>query len=256
MSFLNKVAIVTGGSSGIGASIAAKLSAEGAFVAIVGRNQAKLAAVAEICKQKNNKPLIIAGDITIDDTAKKIVSETVNKFGKIDILVNNAGATNVEPSILYPKALQEFDNLMNLNVRSVVNLTNIAAPHLLESKGNIINISSIAGLRPYAATGFAYNTSKAALDHFTRSIAVELAAKGVRVNGINPGPVKTDILKNNGAEAENEEKLWKIMMKGTALGRISDAEEIADLVLFLASDKARGITGAFFVVDNGTTIRS
>ncbi|KAI5635975.1 short chain dehydrogenase domain-containing protein [Phthorimaea operculella] len=158
MSFLNKVAIVTGGSSGIGASIAAKLSAEGAFVAIVGRNLTKLAAVSEKCKHNKNKPLVIAGDITHDDTAKKIISETVNKFGKIDILVNNAGATNLEPSILYPKALQEFDNLMNLNVRLVVNLTNLAAPHLVTSKGNIINISSIAGLRPYVATGFAYNT--------------------------------------------------------------------------------------------------
>ncbi|KAI5635974.1 enoyl-(Acyl carrier protein) reductase domain-containing protein [Phthorimaea operculella] len=255
MSFLNKVAIVTGGSSGIGASIAAKLSAEGALVAIVGRNQTKLAAVSQICEQNKNKPLVIVGDITNEDTVKNIVSKTVKKFGKIDILVNNAGAGSQQPSILHPKALEEFDKIMNLNLRSIVNLTNLAAPHLLTSKGNIINISSTAGLRPFTITGFAYNTSKAALDHFTRSVALELAPKGVRVNGINPGPVRTDIVKNSGADADQEEKVFKIMAKTTALGRISDPEEVADLALYLASDKARGITGASFVIDNGSVLR-
>ncbi|XP_049871960.1 3-oxoacyl-[acyl-carrier-protein] reductase FabG-like [Pectinophora gossypiella] len=256
MGFLNKVALVTGGSSGIGAAVAARLTAEGANVAIVGRNSAKLAAVAQKCEQLHAKPLVLIGDVTKEDNVQNIVNETIIRFGKLDVLINNAGVGANVGSILAKNALEEYDRVLATNLRAIVNITNLAAPHLIQSKGNIINISSVSGLRPYVTTGFAYNASKAALDHFTKTIAGELAAKGVRVNGVNPGPVNTDIMKNMGANAAEEEKLWHIMKKGTALGRISDPEEVADLVLFLASDKAKGITGGSYTIDNGTSIRS
>ncbi|KAI5635978.1 enoyl-(Acyl carrier protein) reductase domain-containing protein [Phthorimaea operculella] len=255
MSLLNKVALITGAGSGIGAAIATKLSAEGALVAIVGFEKSKLEAVAEKCNRNQNKSLVIEGDLTKEEFVSKVVKETVDKFGKIDVLVNNAGVGQAYPSILSSKALQDYDYVMNINIRTIVNMTNLVAPHLITSKGNIINISSSAGLRPFLATGFAYNTSKAAVDHFTRSVALELAPKGVRVNGINPGPTSTNIFKNGGYDSVLEEKAWKIMKKATALGRIGDPEEVADMALFLASDKARGITGASFSVDNGNVLK-
>ncbi|KAI5635977.1 enoyl-(Acyl carrier protein) reductase domain-containing protein [Phthorimaea operculella] len=254
MSFLHKVALITGASSGIGSAIATKLSAEGALVAIIGLDKRKLRAVAEKCNQNQNKLLVIEGDLTKEEFVNNVVRETVDKFGKIDVLVNSAGIGHAKFSILSSKALQIFDRVMKINIRTIVNLTNLAAPYLIESKGNIINISSSSGMRPFLATGLAYNTSKAAVDHFSRSIALELAPKGVRVNGINPGPTRTDIFKNFGIDSALEEKAWNMMKNGTALGRVGDPEEVADLALFLASEKARGITGASFLIDNGSVL--
>lgn len=254
MSFLNKVALVTGASSGIGASIAQRFSAEGAKVVIVGRNEKKLQGISEKCEQSGNKPLTIIVDVTNDDSAKKIVSDTLNSFGKLDVLVNNAGIGKTS-SILAPDALQVYDQVMATNLRAIVNMTNQAAPHLIQTKGNIVNISSTAGVGVFLATGFAYNASKAALDHFTRTVAAELSRKGVRVNGISPGPVATEIVSNMGVTEEYEAKFWDAMKKSTALNRISDPEEIADLVMYLASDKARGITGSSFVIDNGALVK-
>ncbi|KAH9642932.1 hypothetical protein HF086_011289 [Spodoptera exigua] len=233
MSFQNKVVLVTGGSSGIGAAIAIKFAEEGAKVAIVGRNQEKLNDVAKKC----GNPLVIQADVTNDVDVKRIVNETVKNYGQIDVLVNNAGIVQIA-SIEAENAIEVFDKVMSTNLRSVVYLTNIAVPYLKKTKGNIINISSIAGICILSKEGFCYDTSKAALDHFTRSIALELASSGVRVNVINPGPVKTDIISNMGTPKETEDVILKNMQSMTALGRISGPEEIAHLALFLASDKA------------------
>lgn len=253
MSLVNKVAIVTGASSGIGAAIALKLSEEGVRVTIVGRNENKLKSVAEACGKRGSKPLIIVADVSNDADAKKIVSETLNFFGKIDILVNNAGIGNAS-SILDDKAMDVFDKVVSTNLRSAVQLTHLSAKYLIETKGNIINICSIAATTVLSKTAFSYCTSKAGLDHFTRCIALELAPKGVRVNAINPGPVKTEIIENTGVNAAVSKHIWDIMKKSTALGRIGDAEEIADLVAFLASDKARSITGSSITTDNGSSM--
>ncbi|KAJ8721915.1 hypothetical protein PYW08_004317 [Mythimna loreyi] len=250
MSFLNKVALVTGASSGIGAAIATKFAEKGAQVAIVGRNKQKLENIAKQC----GNPLVVAADVTKDEDAKRIISETVKQFGKLDILINNAGIGE-RASILSKNAMETFDKVMTTNLRSVVYLTNLAAPHLVKTKGNIVNISSVAALRTVGRGYFSYCTSKAALDHFSRSIAQELAESGVRVNIVNPGPVRTDIIQNMGVPRDMEEAVYKQMQNSTALNRVSVPEEIADLVLFLASDEARAITGSSFVSDNGTMVK-
>lgn len=255
MSLLNKVALVTGGSSGIGAAVAQKFISEGAKVVIVGRNATKLKNVSAKCEALGSQPLTIVGDVTNDDNVKKIVDDTLNKYGQLDVLVNNAGIAGMT-SILAPDALKTYDSIMAVNIRALVSLTNLAAPHLIKTKGNMINISSVSGIRPYALTGFAYNVSKAAVNHFTATIAAELARSGVRANVVNPGPIDTDIAKNMGVSPEDEVKMWQTMKKATALGKISDAEEVAELVLFLASDKARSITGASFVIDNGSVLKA
>ncbi|CAH0579148.1 unnamed protein product [Chrysodeixis includens] len=251
MSFNDKVVIVTGGSSGIGAAIAIQFSSLGAKVAIVGRNDKKLDAVAKKCKN----PLTLVADVTKENDAKRIVNDTIKHFGKLDILINNAGIAN-PASILDENAMAVFDLVMATNLRSCVYLTHLAAPHIIKTKGNIINISSVAALQVYSKQSFAYNSSKAAMDHFTRSVAAELASHGVRVNVVNPGPVKTDIIENLGMDKAQQEDVFAKMKSLTALDRVSDAEEIADLVTFLASDKAKGITGSSFVTDNGSMIKT
>lgn len=143
---------------------------------------------------------------------------------------------------------------MNTNLRSAVYITHLAAKHIVESKGNIINISSIAGQSVISKESFSYGTSKAGLDHFTRSIALELGSKGVRVNAISPGPVKTDFLENMGLEKSVANHAWDAIKKATLLDRVGDAEEIGDLAAFLASDKARSITGTTIITDNGAIL--
>lgn len=255
MSLLGRVALITGASSGIGAAIALKFISEGAKVAIVGRNVSKLKNVSAKCEELGEEHLPLIGDVTDDDNVKRIVDVTLTKYGQLDILVNNAGIAGFA-SILAPNALKIYDSLMSVNIRALVGITNLCAPHLIKTKGNIINMSSVSGVRPYIGTGFAYNVSKAAVNHFTSTIAGELARNGVRVNVVNPGPVHTDIVKNIGMAEDDEAKLWLAMKKSTALGKIADAEEVAELVLFLASDKARSITGSSFLIDNGTVVKS
>ncbi|CAH1638083.1 unnamed protein product [Spodoptera littoralis] len=249
MSFQNKVVIVTGASSGIGAATAIKFAEEGAKVALVGRNQEKLNNIAKKC----GNPLIITADITKDEDAKRIIEKTLRNFGKIDILVNNAGIGS-SSNILDEGVLQIYDKILSTNLRSAIVLTHLAAPHIVKTKGNIVNISSVAGHRMIPEFS-AYCTAKAGLDHFTRAVALELAPHGVRVNVINPGPVKTDIIENSGATKEMSDAAFDRMRTRTALSRISEPGEVADLILFVASDKSKAITGSSIVTDNGMMLK-
>ncbi|XP_013191442.1 3-oxoacyl-[acyl-carrier-protein] reductase FabG-like [Amyelois transitella] len=246
MSFKNKVVIVTGASSGIGASTAVLFAKEGADVVIVARNEIKLKKVEEDCAKVGKKPLIIKADVSNDDDVKRIIDDTIAKYKKIDVLVNNAGIARIG-TILDGSVPKIYDLLMNTNVRSVVQLTTLAAPHLVKTKGNIVNVSSVSGITINNAEMGTYCTTKAALSHFSRATALELASHGVRVNIVSPGPVYTDIIENSGLDKSFEE-----LGANTALNnRISRPEEIADLILYLASEKAVGITGSNFVSDNG-----
>ncbi|XP_059046914.1 uncharacterized oxidoreductase SSP0419-like [Achroia grisella] len=245
MSFASKVVIVTGASSGIGAAAAVLFTKKSANVVLVGRNESKLKNVSERCV--GNTPLVIKADVSNDDDAKKIINETINKFGKIDVLVNNAGVSD-SGTILDGGILKAYDSIMAVNLRAAVHLTALSAPHLIKTKGNIVNISSIGGKTVAMSRSIPYNISKAALDHFTRGAALELASKGVRVNTVSPGPVKTDIIENAGL---SDIVSWDVMAAAVPQKRCSEPEEIAEIILFLASEKAKGITGSDFVTDNG-----
>ncbi|XP_075980225.1 3-oxoacyl-[acyl-carrier-protein] reductase FabG-like [Anticarsia gemmatalis] len=252
MSFENKVVLVTGGSTGIGAAIAIKMSTQRAKVAIVARNEERLKIVSETCERNGSETLVIIADVTKD--ARKIVSDTVQRFGRIDVLVNNAGMFDLV-SILDPFAMEKFDHIFRTNLRSVVQLTHLAAPHLIQTKGNIINISSAGSTGIFFSENFSYCSSKAGLDHFSRCVALELAAKGVRVNCVNPGPVRTNFIERATLDEEERDKLLDKINKTTALGKVADPEEIADIVLFLASDTAKSITGSTYVIDNGLLLK-
>ncbi|CAF4892667.1 unnamed protein product [Pieris macdunnoughi] len=251
MSFKGKVVLITGASSGIGAATAIEFAKNGANVAIVGRNVEKLNKVAENCS-KYSKPLVIKADVGDDEECKKIVASVIKTFGKLDVLVNNAGMMR-NATILEGKFLEMYDETMKVNVRAHLNVTSLAAPYLVKTKGNIINISSVAGsLAPRIKGATPYCVSKAALNHFTRCAAVELASEGVRVNTVSPGPVITDFMDNAGITDIKIENFADSM----PLKRVSQSVEIADMILFLASDKAVGVTGSEFIIDNGFMIKN
>ena len=152
--FLGKVALVTGSSSGIGKAIAHQLAQYGAKVVITGRNGENLRKVAKQIEEVSGgvKPLQIVGDLLDDTLPKKLVDETIGTFGQLDILVNNAGGTTPIGTLASPNLLEEFDNVFKLNVRSVVELTQLSVPHLEKTRGNVVNISSVSGLHPVSLT--------------------------------------------------------------------------------------------------------
>lgn len=246
--FANKVVLITGGSSGIGATTAELFAKEGAAVAFNGRNETKLKEVAQRCEKLGANTLGIKADLSNDQEAKSIIEKTIDKFGKLDVLVNNAGMVRFT-SLLQPDLLGTYDEIMNTNLRAVILITGLAIPHLIKTKGNIVNVSSIASTSTKIPGLIPYCISKAGMDCFTRGAALELASSGVRVNSVNPGPVVTEILSSvDIPEALNAESM-------TALGKYSDANEISDMIMYLASDKARSITGSIYVIDNGTLLK-
>nr|XP_021183765.2 uncharacterized oxidoreductase TM_0325 [Helicoverpa armigera] len=246
MSFSKMVVLITGGSAGIGATTAELFAKECATVAIVGRNEANLNKVAKCCESFGAPSLAIKADIATDEAANLIVKKTIDKFGKLDVLVNNAGILR-EAALEADNFLKIFDDVMNVNIRGAARLTYYAAPHIIKTKGNIINISSIAGLCTQRPKNIAYRTSKAALNHFSRSVALELAPHGVRVNSICPGPTHTGLFDGLAVTADD-------LKSKAALNRVLDTIEIANMILYLASDKAKGITGSNFLIDNGVLL--
>ncbi|XP_026740481.1 uncharacterized protein LOC113502928 [Trichoplusia ni] len=248
MSFADKVVLVTGGSSGIGAAAAVLFAKEGAAVAVVGRNRAKLDSVAQRCRELGARTLLITADIANDQEASTIVQKTIDEFGKLDVLINNAGITHLA-GLQSTNIMESYDMVMNTNLRATVYITSLAVPHLISTKGNIINISSTLG-KASNKRMLAYCVSKAGLDHFSKVIALELASSGVRVNTVRLGPVITDILENAGLPFT-----WDDLAKETPLGKVATADEAADMILFLASDKAKSVTGGEFTIDNGILIK-
>ncbi|XP_039962011.1 uncharacterized oxidoreductase TM_0325-like [Bactrocera tryoni] len=248
MSLAGKVVIVTGASSGIGAATAVEFAKLGSKVVITGRNEANLKSTETACKAANSKVelLLIPADVTTD--AEKIIKTTIDKFGQLDVLVNNAGFG--EMGSILDIDVDQFDRVMNTNVRAVFLLTKYAAPHLVKTQGNIVNVSSVAGLRSFPGASV-YCTSKAALDQFTRCIALDLAPNNVRVNAVNPGVIITEFHKRLGMSEADYAKYLEHAKTTHALGRVGEPKEVADAIIFLASDSSSFITGATLPIDGG-----
>ena len=172
----------------------------------------------------------------------------VNHFGGIDVLVNAAG--HISSGTIENTTISAWDAMLNINLRSVFLLMQAATPTLIEKKGNIVNVSSVTGLRAFPGV-LAYCVSKAGLDQLTRCAALELAAKGVRVNAVNPGVVITEIHKRGGMTEEQYEAFLEHSKQTHPLGRVGKASEVAELICFLASDRASWITGATYSIDGG-----
>lgn len=246
MSFIGKVILITGASSGIGAATAIHLSELGASLSITGRNLNNLQKVAEQCKEP--KPFVITGELTNETDAKNIIDSTIKHYGKLDVLVNNAGI--VESGSIETTSLEQYDRVFDINVKSIYHLTLLAVPHLIKSKGNIVNVSSVTGLRSFPNV-LAYCMSKSAIDQFTRCTALELASKQVRVNAVCPGVILTNLHRSSGMTEEELKTFYENCKKTHALGRPGDASEVAKAIAFLASDNASYITGATLPIDGG-----
>ncbi|KAG4068817.1 hypothetical protein HA402_004965 [Bradysia odoriphaga] len=246
MSFTGQVVIVTGGSSGIGADAARHLADLGASVAIIGRNEQRLNAVAEqIIQAGSPKPLQIVADITKD--AEGIINETIKHFGRLDVLVNNAGIVNSDSVIGFD--VDNFDRILNTNLRSAMILTSLAVPHLEKTNGNVVNISSVAGIK---ALGMytSYCISKAGLDQFTKCAAITLGPKGIRVNSVNAGLVRTPIFNTIGVTDADVEKFFEDRSKDYLVGRVGEVSDTSSAIAYLAS--APFITGILLPVDGGS----
>lgn len=168
--------------------------------------------------------------------------------GQLDVLINNAGI--LETGTIETTSLEQYDRVMATNVRSIYHLTMLAVPHLIASKGNIVNVSSVNGIRSFPGV-LAYNLSKTAVDQFTRCVALELATKGVRCNSVNPGVTVTNLHKRGGMNAEAYAKFLEHSRTTHAMGRAGQAEELAEAIAFLASDAASFMTGVNMPVDGG-----
>ncbi|XP_022217835.1 cyclopentanol dehydrogenase-like [Drosophila obscura] len=248
-SFKDKVIIVTGASSGIGAGTAVHLARLGGLLTIVGRNVEKLKATAdEIVAAGGAQALLIAADMNRESDVEQIISATLAKHGRVDVLVNNAGI--LELGTIENTSLEQYDRLMNTNVRAIYHLTMLATPELIKTKGNIVNVSSVNGIRSFPGV-LAYNVSKAAVDQFTRCVALELAPKGVRVNSVNPGVIITELQRRGGLDEEAYAKFLEHAKVTHALGRPGEVKEVAAAIAFLASDEASFTTGVSLPVDGG-----
>ncbi|KAH9398827.1 hypothetical protein TYRP_018640 [Tyrophagus putrescentiae] len=251
--FTGKSVLVTGSSSGIGEAIAKRFAEYGANVTVTGRNADNVARVAAACYQISPykiRPQEVIADLTIEADAKRLVKDCVDRFGRLDVLVNNAGFALIT-SILDPQSLTNFDKVSSLDVRSVVNVTLLATPHLIESKGNIVNISSICGLKPLAGF-YAYCMAKASVDMFTKCIALELGPSGVRVNSINSGGVKSNFFNAIGMTKEQVAAQEEMLRSSSPINLLGEPTDIADMVIFVCSNDAKYITGSNLVVDGGT----
>ncbi|XP_069363362.1 meso-2,3-butanediol dehydrogenase-like [Maniola hyperantus] len=249
MSFENKVVVITGAGSGIGEAIAvhfAKLSAKLSLLDINAENLEK--AIKKCEKLSKTKAIKIVLDMTKDESVKQAVDKTIDELEKIDVVVNCAGIISVS-GILDGKFINDFDNVMAINFRAYVIMSHYSAPALVKTKGCIINIASVCA-KLVDKKIIPYTTSKAAVVQFTKNAALELAEKGVRVNSISPGYVKTNIATNS----LSQEDLKLMNSKSAPLEHVLKVDEIADLAGYLASDKAQSITGADFVIDSGYSL--
>ena len=232
----NKVAFITGGGTGIGRATALKLAAQGCKVVIAGRREEPLVATARESPEKMSYVQLDVSDWQAQDAA---LTTVIERHGRLDLLINNAAMSVCKPFVDH--SIEEIAAVTNVNLTSTAVLTRKAVKHIIESRGDIINVSSAAG----KYTGMPpdllsiYGASKAGLNHFTRLLATELGQHGVRVNAISPGFTDTEIA----AEAFAKPELVNMLVARTPLGRAGKPDDIAKVICFLASSEAGWVTG-------------
>ena len=239
----DKVAIVTGASRGIGEAIAKQLSSCGAKIILIARNSDQLVAVKETIISNGGIAESIAGDVSNLNSISEIVTNTIDKWGRIDILVNNAGIAR--DNIIMRMKEDDWDSVMNINLKGCFNgIKSVARPMIKNKAGRIINITSVIGQIGNAGQSN-YAASKAGIIGLTKSMAKELGSRNITVNAVAPGYITTDMTNELNDEVKEQLK------SSIPLGRLGTPDDVANLVCFLASDEAGYITGQTFNVDGG-----
>ena len=238
----NKVAVVTGGTRGIGLEIVRTFLKNKAKVALFGSREETVKKALDELKEENSEYEVIGFYSTLDSEVdmERAFRKIERVFGKVDILVNNAGVSSTTPILEYK--IEDYDKIMDLNMKAVFVCSKAAIPYLKETKGVILNTSSMVGIYGQPS-GIVYPTSKFAVNGFTKSLARELAPFGIRVNAVAPGIIETDMVKSLPKE------MIEPLIKTIPLGRVGKPEDISNAFLFLASDMASYITGEILQVD-------
>ena len=248
MKFKNKIVLITGGSRGIGKSIAKKFVSEGAIVVITSKDKIKLKQTSE----ELGDLFFVSGDIRNDSDVQNVVKKTIERFGHIDILVNNAGILPTLKS-LDKISENEWNETIDINLNGTFRFTKAVIPHMKKSGGSIINISSDAGLKPFENfTADAYTASKSAIILLTKSWALEFAKNNIRVNCVSAAVVDTDMTKKIWLDTKEKRE---ITAAEHPLGRIGTGDDVANAVLFFAQDDSSWITGTILPVDGGVSIK-
>jgi len=248
MSFNGKTIIVTGSTSGIGRAAAEAFGREGASVVVVGRKEDVLTQVAGAVRGAGGQTVSCPVDVTAADAPERIVKTALDAFGGIDVLVNAAGV--IASGTLEATTDEVWDSMMAVNLRAPFRLMRAAAPHLTARKGAVVNVSSVNGLRSFPGV-LAYCVSKAGVDHLTRCAAIEMAPLGVRVNAVNPGVTVTNLHRRSGMAEPQYAAFLERSKETHPLGRPGQPDEIASLILYLASDRASWMTGETIPIDGG-----
>ena len=240
--------IVTGASSGIGRATALRFARAGASVLVVGRSEAALAEVAAAVECEGGRSATLAADVTHSDAPTRIVDAALNHLGGLTTLVNAAGV--IGSGSIETTTDEQWDAMLDINTRAPFRLMRAAMPALIASKGSIVNVSSVTGLRSFPGV-LAYCVSKSAVDQLTRCAALELAPKGVRVNAVNPGVVISNLHRRGGMNEDSYAAFLEHSKATHPIGRPGEPHEIADLIFFLASPNAAWITGETISIDGG-----
>jgi NAD(P)-dependent dehydrogenase (short-subunit alcohol dehydrogenase family) len=251
MKLKDKVAIITGSSKGIGEGIARVFSKEGANVVVVCRHEGEGRKMAEELGGDQGRAVFIKTDVTDNISIKNMIDKTIDIFGKLDILVNNAGyhiSKNIEET-----SEDEWEFIINTNLRSTFLCSKYAIPHLRKTKGNIINISSMVGLVGQPNAG-AYSATKGGQISMSKGMAIDFAPDGIRVNVICPGWIQTPLVDDWFSQQPDPEASKKYIYDQHPLGRIGTIEECGKAALYLASDDAAFVTGITLNIDGGVTL--
>lgn len=246
--FEGKIVIITGAGSGIGAATARRFHHEGAVVVLNGRRESKLREVGAALG--GDRYMIGPADVSIVGDFETLIADIIRRYGKIDILVNSAGSGAVGDFLTMP--VQQWRDFFAVNVDGILNTTRATLPHLIKSRGAIVNVSSVGGLGGDRGLSF-YNATKGAVCNLTRSLALEFAHQGIRINAVCPTTVLTELTT---PIFEQSPELLKRLLGRIPVGRAAQPEEIASVIAFLASDDASFVNGVNLPVDGGVDASS
>ncbi len=252
----SQVVIVTGAASGFGRATAIRFAREGARVVVVDLDEDRAAATVDEARALGSDARLVVGDVSASDTAARAVATALDEFGRLDALVNNAGIAQTEMRDTWDMAEDTWDNVLRVDLRSVYVCSRAAIPAMLAARrGAIVNVASIAAT--VAVGGAAYAAAKGGIVSYTRHVGRELASRGVRVNCVSPGFMRSPMTTGErlGLDETEQERRLEGFGKLVPMRRVGGMDDIAEAILFLASDQAGYITGQELIVDGGYVVR-